>query len=77
VTDCAEWILKHLELHDQRIKELKGKIQKEAKKDTDYKEFAEYSRRGACRGVRLMLILRGKPPPAAGAGGGAGLALRY
>jgi transposase len=31
----AEWLLKYLELHEQRIKELKDKIQKEAKKDED------------------------------------------
>jgi len=35
----AEWILKHLELHDQRIKELKSKINKEAKKDGDMKNL--------------------------------------
>ena len=35
----AEWILKHLDLHEQRIKELKGKIQKEAKKDADMKNL--------------------------------------
>jgi len=29
----AEWILKYLELHEQRIKELKGKIKEEAKTD--------------------------------------------
>jgi transposase len=29
----AAWILKHLELHEQRIKELKGKMQQEAKTD--------------------------------------------
>ena len=33
----AEWILKYLELHEMRIKELKGKIQKEAKTDEDMK----------------------------------------
>jgi len=33
----AEWILKYLELHEMRIKELKMKIQKEAKKDEDMK----------------------------------------
>jgi transposase len=31
----AEWILKYLELHDQRLKELKGKIRIEAKDDED------------------------------------------
>jgi transposase len=31
----AEWILKYLELHEARIKELKGKIQSEAKGDED------------------------------------------
>jgi transposase len=35
----AEWILKYLELHEQRIKELKSKIQKEAKKDEDMKRL--------------------------------------
>jgi transposase len=35
----AEWLLKYLELHEQRIKELKGKIQKEAKKDEDMKNL--------------------------------------
>jgi transposase len=29
----AEWLLKYLDLHEQRIKELKAKIQKEAKED--------------------------------------------
>ena len=33
----AEFILKHLELHEQRIKILKGKIEKEAKTDGDMK----------------------------------------
>ncbi len=33
----AEWLLKYLDLHEQRIKELKGKIQKEAKEDEDMK----------------------------------------
>jgi transposase len=33
----AEYILKHLELYEQRMKELKGKIQKEAKKDENMK----------------------------------------
>jgi len=35
----AEWILKYLELHDQRIKELSGKIRKEAKNDEDMKKL--------------------------------------
>jgi transposase len=35
----AEWILKHLELYDQRIKELKEKIRKEANKDEDMKRL--------------------------------------
>jgi transposase len=35
----AEWILKYLELHEQRIKELKGKIEKETKKDEDMKNL--------------------------------------
>jgi len=35
----AEWILKYLELHEQRIKELGGKIRKEAKKDEDMKNL--------------------------------------
>jgi transposase len=35
----AEWILKYLELHEQRLKELRGKIQKEAKKDEDMKNL--------------------------------------
>jgi transposase len=33
----AEWLLKYLEVHEQRIKELKEKIQKEAKEDEDMK----------------------------------------
>jgi len=33
----AEWLLKYLELHELRIKELKGKIQEEAKSDEDMK----------------------------------------
>jgi len=33
----AGWLLKHLELYEQRIKELKGKIQQEAKTDEDMK----------------------------------------
>jgi transposase len=33
----AQWLLKYLELHEQRIKELKGKIQQEAKEDEDMK----------------------------------------
>jgi transposase len=35
----ASWLLKHLELYDQRIKELKGKIQQEAKTDEDMKRL--------------------------------------
>jgi len=35
----AEWIIKYLELHEQRIKELKGRIQKEAKTDEDMKNL--------------------------------------
>ncbi|MDR2719179.1 MAG: transposase, partial [Treponema sp.] len=35
----AEWLLKYLELHEQRIKELKGKIQEEAKNDEDMKRL--------------------------------------
>jgi transposase len=35
----AECILKYLELHEARIKELKGKIQKEAQKDEDMKNL--------------------------------------
>jgi uncharacterized protein YpiB (UPF0302 family) len=31
----AEWLLKYLELHEQRIKELKDKMQKDAKNDDD------------------------------------------
>jgi len=31
----AEYVLKHLELNEKRIKELKGKIEKEAKEDED------------------------------------------
>jgi len=33
----AEWLLKYLELHEQRIKELKEKINEEAKSDEDMK----------------------------------------
>ena len=33
----AEWIMKHMELDEQRIKELKSKIQKEAKADENMK----------------------------------------
>ena len=36
--DEAEWILKHLDLHEQRIKELKSKIQKEARKGLSKKK---------------------------------------
>ena len=35
----AEWLLKHLALYEERIKELKGKIQKEAKTDADMKRL--------------------------------------
>jgi transposase len=35
----AEWILKYLELHEQRISELKRKIYKEAKNDGDMKNL--------------------------------------
>jgi transposase len=35
----AEWILKYLELHDQRIKELKDRIKNEAKNDEDMKNL--------------------------------------
>jgi len=35
----AEWILKHLELYETRIKELKSRIQKEAGKDEDMKNL--------------------------------------
>jgi hypothetical protein len=35
----AEWILRYLELHGQRIKELKDKIHKEAKNDEDMKNL--------------------------------------
>jgi len=35
----AEWILKYLELHEQRIKELRCKIEKEAKEDEDMKKL--------------------------------------
>jgi len=35
----AEWILKHLELYELRIKELKSKIQKEAKTDENMKRI--------------------------------------
>jgi transposase len=35
----AEWLLKYLELHEQRIKELKGKIKEEAKNDEDMKRL--------------------------------------
>jgi len=35
----AEWILKHLDLHDQRIKELKSKMEKEAKENEDMKNL--------------------------------------
>ncbi|GBU29440.1 hypothetical protein R84B8_03005 [Treponema sp. R8-4-B8] len=35
----AEWLLKYLELHDQRIKELREKIKEEAKNDEDMKRL--------------------------------------
>jgi len=35
----AEWLLKYLELHEQRIKEIKSRIQKEAKSDEDMKRL--------------------------------------
>ena len=35
----AEYILKHLELYEQRIKELKGKIKKEAEENEDMKNL--------------------------------------
>jgi len=35
----AQWILKHLNLHEQRIRELKKKIYKEAKEDGDMKNL--------------------------------------
>jgi hypothetical protein len=35
----AEWILKYLELHEQRIKGLKDKMQKDAKNDEDMKNL--------------------------------------
>jgi len=35
VREEAEWILRHLELYEERIKELKGTIQAEAKTDKD------------------------------------------
>ena len=35
----VEWLLKHLELHEQRIQELKEKIQEEAKTDEDMKRL--------------------------------------
>jgi len=35
----SEWILKHLELYEQRIKELKSIMQKEAKTDEDMKNL--------------------------------------
>ncbi|MCL2602038.1 MAG: hypothetical protein FWD91_04405, partial [Treponema sp.] len=33
----AQWILKYLELHEQRIKEFKTGMQREAKEDEDMK----------------------------------------
>jgi transposase len=35
----AEWLLKYLELHEQRIKELRKKIKEEAKNDEDMKRL--------------------------------------
>jgi len=35
----AEWLLKYLELHEQRIKELRGKIKEEAANDEDMKRL--------------------------------------
>jgi transposase len=35
----AEWILKHLDLHEMRMKELKSRMQKEAVKDEDMKNL--------------------------------------
>jgi len=35
----AEWILKYLQLHDERIKELKDRIKKEASQDEDMKNL--------------------------------------
>jgi transposase len=35
----AEWLLKYLELHEQRIKELKRKIREDAKNDEDMKNL--------------------------------------
>jgi transposase len=37
IREDAEWQIKHLELYEQRIKELKGKIKQEAKQDEDMK----------------------------------------
>jgi len=37
VRENAEWQIKHLELYEQRIKELENKIKKEAKEDEDMK----------------------------------------
>ncbi|MDR0497423.1 MAG: IS110 family transposase [Treponema sp.] len=39
----AEWLLKHLELYEKRIQELKEKIQKEAKTDEDMKRLQTVS----------------------------------
>jgi transposase len=39
VREEGEWILKYLDLHEQRIKELKGIIQQEAKTDDDMKRL--------------------------------------
>ena len=35
----AEWLLRHLELYEQRIKELKSRMQKESKEDEDIKRL--------------------------------------
>jgi transposase len=37
ILEDAQWQVKHLELYEQRIKELKGKIKKTAKQDEDMK----------------------------------------
>jgi len=43
----AQWILKHLELHDSRIKELRDKIRQEAKEDLDMKNVQSIAGVGA------------------------------
>jgi transposase len=35
----AQWLLKYLEMHEQRVKELKGRIEKEAKEDENMKNL--------------------------------------